>query len=113
MSKTLDSFLNGKIKLFQPSSGYRAGIDPIFLAACVQPQPQERVLDVGAGVGAASLALAARCPDVKLTCLEMQADMVDLALKNVQINNLEDSVEVIQGDILSPPATLVPHSFDH
>jgi tRNA1(Val) A37 N6-methylase TrmN6 len=113
MTKTLDSFLGGKIKLFQPSAGYRAGIDPIFLAASVQPQPQDKVLDVGAGVGAASLALAARCPEIKITCLEMQADMVDLALKNVQSNNLIGSVEVILGDILSPPKSLLPYSFDH
>lgn len=113
MSKTFDEFLGGKIKLFQPSEGYRAGIDPIFLAAALRPTPQETILDVGSGVGAAALCLAARCPDVKITCLDNQQDMVDFAVKNVHVNDLNATIEVVHGDILFPPLYLVPQSFDH
>lgn len=113
MSRTLHGFLGGRIKLLQPSDGYRAGIDPIFLAACLHPKAQERVLDVGAGVGTASLSLAVRCPEVNITCLEIQPEMVELAMENVQANDLTQYIEVLPGDVLAPPEALAPHSFDH
>lgn len=113
MSETVDLFLGGRIKLIQPSEGYRAGIDPIFLAASLHPKPDEKILDVGAGVGVASLSLAARCPHAKIIGLELQPKLVNLALSNVYRNSLESSVEIMLGDILSPPSLLKPHSFDH
>lgn len=113
MSETLDSFLGGRVKLIQPSAGYRAGIDPIFLAASLHPKPHETILDVGAGVGAVSISLAIRCPQVRVVGLEIQHDLVQLALTNIQANQVNDRVEMINGDLLSPPSFLKYHSFDH
>lgn len=112
MSETLDNFLGGRIKLIQPSEGYRAGIDPIFLAATLHPKPQEKILDIGAGVGTASIALAVRCPDAKIFGLEVQPDLVNLAFTNIQTNQLQGRIEMIKGDLLSPPGSLKFHSFD-
>ena len=39
---TLDLFLGGKLRIFQPSEGYRAGIDPVLLAASLPVKPGER-----------------------------------------------------------------------
>jgi len=113
LNETLDSFLGGRIKLIQPSDGYRAGIDPIFLAASLHPKPYEKILDVGAGVGTASIALAVRCPHTKVTGLEVQSSLVQLALTNIKVNQAEEHVEMINGDILSPPPSIKLHSFDH
>ena len=66
-----DHLLGRKILLRQPKIGYRVAIDPIFLAASVQAEPRETILDVGAGVGAASLCLAVRCPNVKVIGIEL------------------------------------------
>ena len=32
---TEDSFLGGKIKIFQPKNGFRAGLDSVLLAASI------------------------------------------------------------------------------
>ncbi|HBU54373.1 MAG TPA: methyltransferase, partial [Sulfitobacter sp.] len=32
---TRDAFLGGKLHLWQPRKGYRAGVDPVLLAATV------------------------------------------------------------------------------
>ncbi|MBA3814500.1 MAG: methyltransferase [Alphaproteobacteria bacterium] len=113
MSGTLDHFLDGRIKLIQPSSGYRAGIDPLFLSAALHPKSQEKILDVGCGVGTAAIALAFRCPHVKVTGIEIQPDLCELALKNIQANHFTDRIDVIQTDILSPPSFLNKNMFDH
>ena len=49
---TRDAFVGGKLHLWQPKDGYRAGVDPVLLAACVRAQPGQSVLDVGCGQGA-------------------------------------------------------------
>lgn len=112
MSETLDNFLGGRIKLIQPSFGYRAGIDPIFLAASIHPKAEEKILDVGSGVGVASISLAVRCPNAQVTGLEIQQELVNLSLTNIQANEVEARVEMIKGDILCPPPFLKPSSFD-
>jgi tRNA1(Val) A37 N6-methylase TrmN6 len=112
LSGTLDNFLDGRIKLIQPSSGYRAGIDTLFLSASLHPKGPEKILDVGSGVGTAAIALAFRCPHVTVTGIEIQPDLCELAYQNIEANNFTDRVNVIQGDILCPPAVLKENSFD-
>lgn len=110
---TKDHFLGGRIELAQPQAGFRAGIDSIFLAAAITAKPGERILDVGAGVGAASLALAHRRPDLKITGIEIQEDLAALAATNIKANGCEGHVSILQGDIGAPPPELKDHSFDH
>lgn len=112
MSGTLDEFLGGRIKLIQPLTGYRAGIDPLFLSASLHPKAEEKILDVGCGVGTIAVALAFRCPHVKVTGIEIQSDLWELGLQNVQTNHLTDRIKIIQGDVLCPPSFLKPNGFD-
>ena len=44
---TVDDFLSGAIKVAQPKSGYRAGIDPILLAASIPAKSGQTVLELG------------------------------------------------------------------
>lgn len=93
--------------------GYRAGIDPLFLSASLHPKAEEKVLDVGCGVGTAAIALAYRCPHAKVIGIEIQTNLVEFASINVEANHLKDRVVIHQGDILSPPVFLKSQSFDH
>jgi len=108
-----DLLLGGRLRLRQPTSGYRVAIDPIFLAAAVPAGPRDAVLDVGCGVGAAALCLAARVPGCRVTGVEVQRDLVRLAGDNVELNELTAQVSVMQGDLLNLPPRLAPGAFDH
>lgn len=110
---TGDRLLGGRVRLDQPAAGYRAAIDPVLLAAAVEARAGERVLDLGAGVGAASLCLAARVPGVLVTGIELQADLAGLAGANAARSGLADRVRVLAGDLRDPPAGLDHGSFDH
>ena len=112
-SLSQDSFLNGKITLFQPAKGYRAAIDPVFLAAGTPARPSEKVLEIGSGTGAASLCLAARVPHVEVTGLELQLDLVNLATKSAELNSFNQTVSFLHGDLLSPPQCIGACLFDH
>ncbi|MBL6947258.1 MAG: methyltransferase [Rhodospirillales bacterium] len=110
---TQDTILGGRVTIFQPKQGYRAAIDPVLLAAAVPVRAGEAVLDVGSGTGAASLALAARVDGVCVSGLEAQESLVALARTSARENGLEDRVAFIEGDLLTPPDTLLSGVFDH
>lgn len=110
---TEDALLDGRILLQQPRDGYRAAIDPVFLAAAVAAKAGERVLDLGSGVGTAGLCLLSRVAGVEVTGLEIQGDLAALSRQNAAGNNLADRFTAIEGDILKLPASLTPESFDH
>lgn len=100
---TEDALLGGRVRLRQPRRGYRAAIDPLFLAAAAPAGPDDRVLDAGMGAGAASLCLAARAPGCHVTGLELQPELAALARENVVLNGLQDRIAVVEGDLLRPP----------
>lgn len=110
---TEDYLLGGRILVRQPAQGYRVAIDPIFLAASIDVQENDSVLDIGAGVGAASLCLAYRVPACKIVGLEIQRQNVRLAVENVALNNMRGRVEILWGDILQPPPRLAGGTFSH
>ncbi len=108
-----DRLLDGKVTLRQPVDGYRAAIDPVFLAAMVPAKAGQMVLDVASGVGAASLCLARRVEGVRIVGIEMQAEMAILARQNIEANGLQGRVEAMVGNLAAPPPRLAPGSFHH
>lgn len=107
-----DRILGGRVRLVQPATGYRAAVDPVLLAAAVPAGDGDRVLDLGTGVGAAALCLAARVPGCAVTGLELQPAMMRLAAENIALNGMAGRVSVVQGDIAAPPAGL-GGDYDH
>lgn len=112
-SFTADALLDGKVRLRQPVTGYRAAIDPVFLAAAVPARPQDSVLDAGCGAGAALLCLAYRVPGCAIVGVERDAAAAELARFNVRDNGFSDRIDIRTGDIAGPTLGLPPGSFDH
>jgi tRNA1Val (adenine37-N6)-methyltransferase len=107
---TRDGFLNGRLHILQPRSGYRAAIDPVLLAAFALTRPGARVLDLGCGAGTASLCLGARVGDLDLHGLEIQTAYATLARRNAAENGI--GMVVHEGDLREPPPELRGQSFD-
>lgn len=108
-----DRLLDGRVVLRQPVDGYRAAIDPVLLAAAVPAIDGEMVLDLGSGVGAASLCLATRVAGCRIFGLEIQPPLVGLARQNIEINGLNGRIESMIGTLQAPPPRLAPGSFHH
>ena len=96
---TEDTVLNGRVRLRQPVSGYRAGMDAALLAAACDAAPGERVIEAGCGVGGALLAAANRRSDARFVGLERDPAAAALARGNVALNGLEARVEIVDGDV--------------
>jgi tRNA1(Val) A37 N6-methylase TrmN6 len=108
---SLDAFLGGRLTIAQPMSGYRAGIDPVLLAASVPARAGETVLDLGCGSGVAALCVGARVPGVRLVGLEVQPGYALLAHENAARNG--QAMEVVTGDVAAMPEGLRARQFDH
>lgn len=112
---TEDAFLGGQLRLRQPKSGHRAGHDAMLLAAATAARTGDRVVDFGAGVGAAGLAVARRVAGTRLVLVEIDATLANLARGNAAANAI--AAEIIVLDVTSAPnafaaAGLAPDSAD-
>jgi tRNA1(Val) A37 N6-methylase TrmN6 len=92
---TEDGFLGGQLRLRQRKSGHRAGHDAMLLAAATPACAGDRVVDLGAGVGAAGLALARRVPGIELVLVEIDAALAGLARGNAGSNAIAADVIVL------------------
>jgi tRNA1(Val) A37 N6-methylase TrmN6 len=112
---TEDAFLGGKLRLRQLKSGHRAGHDAMLLAAATSARSGDRVVDFGAGVGAAGLAVAKRVPGIELVLVEIDELLADLARGNAAANIIAADIVVL--DVMSAAAEfaatgLPPDSVD-
>jgi tRNA1(Val) A37 N6-methylase TrmN6 len=110
-----DDFLGGKLRLKQPKRGHRAGHDAVLLAAATPVRQGERVVDLGAGVGAAGLAVAARIREIDLVLVERDEALVEIARDNLASNKLKGraiALDVAAGAAAFAAAGLQPESVD-
>ncbi len=113
-----DAVLGGRLVLRQPRKGHRVGHDAILLAAACSAQPADRVVELGAGVGAAGLAVARRVDGASVTLLEIDPVLTELASANAERNGLADRVRSLCLDVTARPvafaaAGLVAGAADH
>ncbi len=110
---TRDSLLGGQVALWQPADGYRVAIDTVLLAAAVRVLPSAKVLELGSGVGGASLCIANRVADCHIVGLDVDCDLVAAARRNAAANGAADRVVFLQGDVCAVPAEIAAGGFDH
>ena len=112
MVPTENGLLGGRVRLLQPARGYRVAVDAVLLAAAVDARSGQHILDLGAGVGAVGLCLAARVPDCSVVGIELQPELAALATRNATLNAAGDRLRTIVHDLAKPlPPDL--GAFDH
>ena len=96
---SIDSFHRGRFHLVQPlGGGHRSGVDAMMLAAAVPDGFTGHCADLGAGAGAAGLAVVSRLKDADVILFEHDPLMADCA---------RQSLALPQNAALSKRATLV------
>jgi len=112
---TEDAFLGGRLRLRPLKAGHRAGHDAVLLAAATSARAGHRVVDFGAGVGAAGLALAHRVASVDIVLVEIDPTLAALARSNAAANDIAADVIVLDvesGAESFAAAGLPPDSVD-
>jgi tRNA1Val (adenine37-N6)-methyltransferase len=109
---TTETFFNARVTVRQPGGGYRFSLDSIILAAHVRPGPGEHLLDIGTGVGIIPLILGFRHPDLRITGVEIQEDLADLARANAEINGMDHRITILDRDIRTLSGSSLPAPVD-
>lgn len=108
------SFLGFEIKVNRnalvprPETELLAGEACRFLSS-LNTQPST-ALDFGTGTGCIAIAIAAKCPNARVTALDVSSDALALAKENVTANNVSDRVEFLSGNGFA--AFAEPRQFD-
>lgn len=109
---TRDTFFDGRLIVSQTREGYRFSIDAILLAAAVLPQPGDTLLDLGTGSGIIPLILAMRHPELRISAVEIQSELVSIARKNITQNKMDGQIAVADMDMRLLPAGNITGPFD-
>ncbi|MBN8950364.1 MULTISPECIES: methyltransferase [unclassified Rhizobium] len=121
-SETIDAFHRGAFHVVQPKGrGHRSGMDAMLLAALVADERAIRVADLGAGAGAAGMAVASRLDQAEVVLFERSPDMAEFARKSLALSDnarFAGRVSVVEADVTLTgkdrnEAGLVDDSFHH
>ena len=97
--ETLDDLQLKGIHIIQKKEGFRFGVDAALLANFARIKRSMKVIDLCSGTGIIPLILAGKTEAAKVTGLEIQEEMVEMALRSVRYNKLEDRLDFIAGDL--------------
>lgn len=98
---TRDAFLGGRLIVSQPAKGFRAGLDSVLLGAAASGTSR-RLLDLGAGVGTASLVALADLSELNCTLVEADPEMLALAALNLGANGFGERGKTVGVDLTAP-----------
>lgn len=112
---TRDSLGDGAITLLQRQDGYRYGLDAVLLATDLPELPTSpRLVELGAGQGAVSIAVASRYPDAQIVAVERRSSLFELLTRNIAHNGMDegDRVSARRADLRDHRELFEPHSAD-
>lgn len=110
--ETLEEIAGGQIRVLQKAKGYRFSLDALLLSHFVRLRPDEQILEMGTGSGIVSMILAGRCKGVKITGIDIQEDLVEMAVRSITLNGLCEKIVIRQADVRDVKNIFPSNSFD-
>lgn len=99
-SERFDDLLTNHLKIIQSEEVFSFSMDAVLLARFCSVPAKGKILDLCTGNGAIALLLSTRTK-AKITGLEIQDRLFDMARRSVQSNALGEQIEMIHGDLRS------------
>lgn len=97
--ETLDDLQLKGINIIQKKNGFRFGIDAVLLANFAKVKNNARVIDLCTGTGIVPFIIAGKTNAKDIVGIEIQDCFVEMAKRSVKINELDDRVSFICGDL--------------
>ncbi|WP_028243156.1 tRNA1(Val) (adenine(37)-N6)-methyltransferase [Pseudobutyrivibrio ruminis] len=86
-------------KIIQHPDKFCFGMDAVLLSGFATVNEGERALDLGTGTGILPILLEAKNTGEHYTGLEIQPESAEMARRSVLYNDLQDRIDIIEGDI--------------
>lgn len=111
-NERLDDLHRNGYKIIQNTNKFCFGMDAVLLSGFTKVLPGEKVLDLGTGTGIIPILLEAKTHGKHFTGLEIQAESADMAKRSVYINQLQEKIDIVTGDIKEASRIFGVASFD-
>ena len=108
----LDDLQRNGYQIIQSPEKFCFGMDAVLLSGFATAPEGARVLDLGTGTGIIPILMAAKTDAKELIGLEIQEESADMAPRSVVLNDLQDKVRIVQGDIKEAGQLFDAASFD-
>ena len=86
-------------QIIQDSERFCFGMDAVLLSGFAKAKKGEKILDLGTGTGIIPILMTAKTEGDSFTALEIQQDSADMARRSVVLNQLEEKIQIVTGDI--------------
>lgn len=106
-----DLQINGR-RIIQSPDRFCFGMDAVLLSGFAKVKKGESVLDLGTGTGILPILLDAKTVGGHFTGLEIQPESADMARRSVILNNRQDKIDIVTGDIKNALNIFGAASFD-
>lgn len=101
------------LKIIQNKNGFCFGMDSVLLSDFAKEiKKNSTILDMGTGTGILGILLSAKTQDTKITGVEIQPEVAQMAQRSVQLNHLEERIDIICEDIKELKKIYETQSFD-
>lgn len=111
-NERLDDLIHNNLKIIQSSDHFAFSIDAVLLADFVEVKPKDRVIDLGTGTGVIPLLLATKNDPDQVVGVEIQPELVEMAKRSVEYNELENIIRIQKADIKQLKESFSAESFD-
>lgn len=98
--------------LIQDPKRFCFGVDAVLLSGFATAKKGDKVLDLGTGTGVIPILMSAKTKAEHFSALEIQPESAEMAKRSVMLNDLQDKVDIIEGDIKKAAEIFKPSSFD-
>ncbi|MEH7929880.1 tRNA1(Val) (adenine(37)-N6)-methyltransferase [Staphylococcus pseudintermedius] len=107
----LDYLIREDLRIIQNDVVFSFSTDALLLGHFTEVRKRDRILDMCAGNGVIPLLLSDKGNNV-ITGVEIQPQLVNMAVRSVQYNHLEDRITMVEMDINALIQAYSPAQFD-
>ena len=108
----IDDLQRNGYRIIQKKKGFCFGMDAVLLSGFAQVKEGEVAVDLGTGTGIIPILLEAKTKGKHFTGLEIQEEVAEMAGRSVRLNQLENRVDIVRGDIKEARRLFGKASFD-
>lgn len=99
--ETIEDLQLDGLRLIQKKNAFRFGMDSVLLAHFADIRENTVVADFGTGNGILILLLKGRKKGNFYYAIDIQEEAVELAARNINLNNMEECVRIIHADVIN------------